>query len=100
MQDLEKSRIYNEMDRMSDDELERERYWIAVRARTKSYEVSIEIMRMVDALLLRRHTTLCECCLGRTGCDMCSPPEPWDRYASDEDWHYEQFGRPSFPNEY
>lgn len=66
----------------------------------------IDLLRMLDEVLLRRlATTLCEGCLGRTGCDMCRPPnwsmsDMYPGYDDGADAHFERFGRPEFPNEY
>lgn len=105
MRDAQYNEQWLTFERMDDDELERLRYHMSITARSTDFSWTIDCLRMIDLLLLFRHTTLCEGCLDRTGCDMCNPFDPYD-FASafmtsdDADAHFERFGRPAFPNEY
>lgn len=96
--------MYFELDRLSDDGIRRVRYDEGAEARAGDH-YSINMVIAADTILLHRTvTTLCEGCLGRYGCDMCCPPSFTlaDMYPGydESDAHYEQFGRPEFPNEY
>lgn len=96
----DKYRAYEVLDTPT---LEQQRYWLGAVAREMSFTESIVLMRMIDDILLARLAiSLCEVCLGRTGCDMCNPDYS---YLYDDDYdmqhaYYEQLGRPAFPNEY
>ncbi len=94
-------RLYVHFDRHSDAELQHFRYNYGIFARSSG---NADEYLLLDHILLTRHTTLCEGCLGRTGCDMCCPPDfdMADMYPGydDQTAHYERFGRPALPNEY
>lgn len=73
MEDQFWSQMWLEYDRKTDDELRELHYAASIRARA---EGDIMEMRLIDFILLgRMATTLCEGCLGRTGCDMCNPTQ-------------------------
>jgi hypothetical protein len=92
--------FYYQLEKLDTVELERLRYYMRVQAQNGN-EYSTLALRIMDDILLRRlATSLCECCLGRTGCDMCNPPQFDDQYYIDQDAHFQRFGRPAFPNEY
>lgn len=118
MRDLDMSDVLEDANRLEQDyydymyrtheladtpTLEQWRYQLGIVARETSFPGTIMQLRMIDDILLSRLvTTLCEVCLGRTGCDMCNPDYS---YLYDDGYdmqhaHYEQFGRPAFPNEY
>ncbi len=92
--------LWMDLDRRSDWELQKTRYSIGIQAR-EGNPYSIECLVIMDQILLTRHTSLCEGCLGRTGCDMCCPPDfSWMNDAYDREGQEEMLGRPLFPNEY
>lgn len=91
-----------EMDRLSDDQLRETRYKLGIAARRPvPDQYALRVIIGVDRILLSRTVTaICECCFGRTGCDMCQPYEFTDWGTIDQDAHFEKFGYPAFPNEY
>lgn len=93
--------LYIDLEKRDTPELEKLRYYLRIQAHEGNFYSTLT-MRMIDyILLIRIATTLCEVCLGRTGCDMCCPSYFTDYYTYDDQVaHYEQFGRPAFPNEY
>lgn len=104
MRDQYYNQIFNDLDRRFTPELEELRYKLGIQARGGN-SFSQDVLGMLDHIMLTRTvTTLCEGCLGRTGCDMCCPPDfslsdMYPEYDPQTD-HYERFGRPEFPNEY
>lgn len=96
-------RLFVTLDRHDVPTLERLRYKMRVEAQS-GFPFDVDSLRMIETILLSRLvTTLCEGCLGRTGCDMCNPPDYsyLDDYGFDRQTaHFERFGRPEFPNEY
>lgn len=99
------NRLFITLDRHSSPELQHLRYRQRIEVHKHNHVADIDCLLMIESILLTRlATTLCEGCLGRTGCDICCPPNftPADMYPEyDPDTaHYERFGRPAFPNEY
>lgn len=98
MLDQQLMRMYNEFDKLSDAELEEFRYWARIRAHAENDTFEL---RALDDILLRRHSTLCEGCLGRYGCEMCCPSDfSWMADAYNREAEENMLGRPLFPNEY
>lgn len=94
------NRMMNTFDSKDTVELERLRYFHRIEVHAHYHVADIDLLRVLDYLLLGRlATSLCEGCFGRTGCDMCNPPDFADEFDYQTD-HYERFGRPAFPNEY
>lgn len=99
MEDDYFNRLFEDLEVLDPADLDRELYRYSIEAR-QGRKFSMDVVQMIGYIRLTRiQTTLCEGCLDRTGCDMCCPPDFTD-YTVDQDAHYEQFGRPAFPNEY
>lgn len=106
MRDQMMAAEWNRVAAAPDAELEAERYDLGIICRASAPWFETELLMLIDQELLSRHTSLCEGCLGRTGCDMCCPPDAealmglnYPEYDPQFD-HFERFGRPAFPNEY
>lgn len=87
---------------MSDGDLLATRYYQRIEAQQTSDPLAIDILLLVERVWLTRHLyTLCEGCLGRTGCDMCCPPDfSWMVDDFNREYEEHMMGRPLFPNEY
>jgi hypothetical protein len=72
------NRLFFELDKKSDAELGHDLYKVGDLARQGNY-YAIDVTRTIEVILIHRHSTLCEGCLGRHGCDMCCPPQFDDR---------------------
>lgn len=100
MMDEYYQRMWYLFDDQSDAELGRTRYNRGAEAREGCLD-AIMVVSCIDFILLHRMvTTLCEGCLGRTGCDMCCSSYYDEVNPFYDDQHFERFGRPEFPNEY